>query len=351
MMSALRSRSLVFGAVAALTISVAGCTRPETGDATTDKGEVTIACGAAEQWCDAMTKTFSKSTGLKAKFVRMSNGEILAKLQASKGDQEFDVWHGGPADGFEAARDAGLLEKYVSPNAATIPAQFKDEDGFWTGVYVGALGFCSNSKVLAEKGLTPPRSWADLLNPALKDNIAIAHPSTSGTAYTALWTQVVLRGGEEAALAYMKQLHPNIQQYTKTGAAPGQMAGRGEVAVGVIFSHDCVALQQQGIRDLQVTFPSEGTGYEIGGVALIKGARNPVTARKYIDWALTAESQQVGPGVAAFQRPTLPTALVSPLAFDIESVKLVDYNISASGEARTALTKRFDAEVAVAPKG
>lgn len=351
MMSALRPRNLGFAALAALTMIAAGCTRPATSDDTTDRGEVTIACGASEQWCDAMTKTFAKSTGLKAKFVRMSNGEILAKLQASKGGQEFDVWHGGPADGFEAAKDAGLLEKYLSPNATTIPAGFKNEDGFWTGVYVGALGLCSNTKVLEEKGLTPPRSWADLLNPALRDNIAIAHPSTSGTAYTALWTQVVLRGGEDAALAYMKQLHPNIQQYTQTGAAPGQMVGRGEVAVGVIFSHDCVALQQQGIKDLKVTFPSEGTGYETGGVALIKGARNPTTARRYIDWALTAESQQVGPTVAAFQRPTLPTALVSPLAFDLESVKLVDYNIPKSGEARTELTKRFDAEVAVAPKG
>jgi iron(III) transport system substrate-binding protein len=340
-------------AVAALTLVAAGCARANESpspDATADSGQVTIACGATEEWCQAMTATFTKSTGLKAKFVRLSNGEAVAKLQASRGDQEFDVWHGGPADGFEAAKDAGLLEKYESPNAATIPPAFKDPDGYWTGVYVGALGFCSNTKVLGELAVPVPKSWSDLLDPRLKGNIAIAHPSTSGTAYTALWTQVALRGSEDAALAYMKQLHPNIQQYTKSGIAPGQMAGRGEVAVGVIFSHDCIALEQQGMKDLAVSFPSEGTGFETGAVALIKGAKHPVTAKKYIDWALTNESQELGPTAKAYQRPTLPSAKVYELAFDLTTVRLIDYDVAASGRARAELTTRFDSEVAVAPR-
>jgi iron(III) transport system substrate-binding protein len=308
-----------------------------------------VACGATEEWCEAMTRTFSEATGLSANFVRLSSGEALARIEAGKSNPEFDVWHGGPADGYVAAASRGLLEPYVSPNAASIDVRLKDPQGYWTGVYVGALGFCSNTKILGEKGLTPPTSWADLLDPALSRNVAMAHPSTSGTAYTALWTQVTLHG-EDGAFGYMKQLHPNILQYTKSGSAPGQMASRGEVAVGIIFSHDCIALQQEGIPDLAVTFPSEGTGYETGGVALISGARNPVTGKKYVDWALTAQAQELGPTVKAYQRPTLPEADVNELAFDFASVSLVDYDVSAAGEQKSALTRRFDEEVAQAPK-
>ncbi|MCB9455663.1 MAG: ABC transporter substrate-binding protein [Anaerolineaceae bacterium] len=71
----------------------------------------------------------------------------------------FQVWWGGPADAFIAAKDEGLLEQYESPTAAAIPADLKDPDNYWTGVYVGALGFCSNNEILAELGVDVPASW------------------------------------------------------------------------------------------------------------------------------------------------------------------------------------------------
>jgi iron(III) transport system substrate-binding protein len=341
----------LLAAVLVLLSGAAGCTRAGSpADPAHDTGKVTVACGATEEWCAAMTAGFSKATGLRADFVRLSSGEALARIEAGRDDPEFDVWHGGPADGYVAAGAKGLLEPYVSANAAAIPARYKDPAGAWTGVYAGALGFCSNTRVLAQKKLRPPESWQDLLDPALSRNVAIAHPSTSGTAYAALWTQVQLDGGPDAAFGYLARLHSNVLQYTKSGAAPGQMAARGEVAVGVLFSHDCVALQREGLKDLTVTFPREGTGYEVGGVALIKGAANPRTARRYVDWALTAESQQIGPTVRAFQRPTNPAAAVSPYAFDDRKVKLIDYDVAAAGAQKAALTKRFDQQIAQAPK-
>ncbi|BCJ49869.1 hypothetical protein Asp14428_13440 [Actinoplanes sp. NBRC 14428] len=330
----------------------AGCARNDAaGEPAEDSGKVVVACGATEEWCAAMTAQFTKATGVKAEFVRLSSGETVARLRAGQADPEFDVWHGGPADGFAAASEQGLLEPYVSPNAAVIPDRYKDPAGIWTGVYVGVLGFCDNTRVLAEKKVPAPRSWQDLLNPGLGKDVGVAHPSTSGTAYTLLWTQVALhQGNADAALGYMKQLHPNVLQYSKSGIAPGQQAARGEVGVGVIFSHDCVATREQGFKDLEVTFPAEGTGYEVGGVALIKNAHNPDSARKYVDWALTPAAQEIGPSVKSYQVPTNPGATVSDKSVDLSTVKLVDYDVTAAGRAKKDLTKRFDDEVAQAPK-
>ena len=347
-----RGAPLTMALAAVVVATASGCAR-EADDvsAAKDGGVVHVACGATEEWCAATTQQFARTTGVKADYVRLSSGEALARIQAGKDNTEFDVWYGGPADGYAAAGDMGLLQPYKSANARAIPSQYKDASGLWTGVYVGALGFCSNSKLLKEKGLSAPRSWADLLDPKLKKDIGIAHPSTSGTAYTALWTQVQLAGGDEdKALKYMRRLHPNVLQYTKSGSAPAQMTARGEVAVGVIFSHDCVATKEEGFPDLEVTFPSEGTGYETGGVALIKGAKNPTSAKKFVDWALTPEAQEIGPSVKAYQFPTNPKAKVSDKVVDLHSLKLVDYDAAEAGEAKPALTKRFDEEVAQAPK-
>ncbi len=314
-------------------------------------GNVVIACTPQEEQCQAMAAAFTKSTGIKASYVRMSSGEGVARLDAAKSKPEFDVLYGGPSDGHVAAAQAGLTEKYVSPNASKIPEKYKAADGTWTGTYVGALGFCSNEDVLKKLGMEAPTSWADLLDPKLKKNVAIAHPSTSGTSYTAVWTQMVLNGmDEEKTFDFLGKLHNNVLQYSKSGAAPGQMAGRGEVAVGVIFSHDCVKYQKEGFDMLTSTFPSEGTGYEVGAVSLVKGGPNADNGKKFLDWTLTAEHQNIGPTVGSFQIPTNPEANVTDDMVKLDEVKLVEYDPEAAGAKKKEITARFDAKVAPQPK-
>jgi len=312
-------------------------------------GSLTVVCGATEAWCAAMTEAFTKKTGVTTKFVRLSSGETVARLDAAKSNPEFDVWHGGPADGFGVARINGLIDKYISPTRTMIPKKYQDDDGFWTGVYVGALGFCSNTKELKRLGTKIPTSWADLLKPVFKKNISTAHPSTSGTAFTTLWTQVTRLGGETEGLEYMAKFHNNVLQYTKSGVGPVAITGRGEVAVGLVFSHDCVAGQEQGLP-LKVSFPSEGTGYEIGGVALIKGSKNPDAAKAYIDFALSSEAQNLGPTVAAYQVLTNPKAKYDRRMVTLANLKIVNYDFEKAAAAKKALTAKFDATIAAAPK-
>ena len=297
-----------------------------------------------------MVEAFQEETGIPTAFQRMSSGESLVRLQAGAAAPEFDVWWGGPADGQIAAAE-GLVEPYVSPNAAAIAEGQKAEDGTWTGVYVGALGFCSNTELLDELGVEAPDSWEDLLDPRLDDNVQVAHPASSGTAYTTFYTQVARFGGdEEAALDYMRQLHDNILYYTKSGAAPGRNAGSGEVAVAIIFSHDCIDNIEQGMTDLVVVVPREGTGYEIAGQSLVANAPHPNNAKTWIDWALTGPAQEIGRRrTARLPAATNPDAAVSDQAVNISELKLVDYDFDAAGEARSRLTEQFENEIATAP--
>jgi iron(III) transport system substrate-binding protein len=312
-------------------------------------GELRVLCTPEEPYCVAMAEAFQAETGIPTSFVRMSSGEALARLRAGAAAPEFDVWWGGPADGQVAAGAEGLVEPYVSPNAVAIADEHKAADGTWTGVYIGALGFCSNQAILDELGVEVPDSWDDLLDPALAGNVSVAHPASSGTAYTTFFTQVLRLGGEDEGLEYMKALHPNILQYTTSGSAPGQMAGRGEIAVAIIFSHDCVKNIESGFTDLVVSFPEEGTGYEIGAVSQVAGAQYPENAQAWIDWSLTAPAQEIGQTVGAYQLPTNPDAQVSDLSVSLDDVNLIDYDFQAAGEARTTLTQRFEDEVAAAP--
>jgi iron(III) transport system substrate-binding protein len=313
-------------------------------------GEITVLCGATEEWCEANVSAFTEKTGIAANFVRLSSGEAAARLEAGKASPEFDVWHGGPADGFVAAAERDLLEPYVSPAADVVKPELKAADGSWTGVYVGVLGFCSNKTVLQKLGAPAPASWQDLLDPRLAKNVSVAHPSTSGTGYTALWTQVTLAGGDQAqGMHYMTSLRPNILQFTRSGVGPIQQVGRGEIATGIVFSHDCVKSQEEGFTDLEVTYPREGTGYEVGGVAVVKNARNPEGAKAYIDWSLSKEAQEIGPSVGSYQLPTNPAATVSDKSAKLADLTLVNYDVAGAGAAKSDLVKRFDAEISAPP--
>ena len=155
--------------------------------------ELNVLCTPQEEWCQGMKQEFEALYGITVNYVRMSSGESLARIEAEKDNPTFDIWWGGPIDSFVAAKEKGLLEAYDSPNYGNIrdPKLMKDVDNQWVGVYVGSLGFATNTNWLeANPGVEAPRSWDDLLKPEFKDQILVAHPSTSGTSYTALATNL-----------------------------------------------------------------------------------------------------------------------------------------------------------------
>ena len=341
------------GAFGSILLSGMLVTGLSVGAAAQAEDELVVLCTPEPEFCEAMMPAFEAETGIPTSHVRMSSGESLVRLQAGSADPEFDVWWGGPADGQIAAGLEGLIEPYISPNAAVIADGQKAADGTWTGVYVGALGFCSNKELLDELGVEVPDSWEDLLDPRLDDNVMVAHPASSGTAYTTFYTQISrLQGDEDAAMDYMSRLHDNILFYTKSGAGPGRNAGAGEIAVAIIFSHDCINNIEQGMP-LVVSFPSEGTGYEIAGQSLVANAPHPNNAKTWIDWALTGPAQEIGwrsPTAGAYQLPTNPDAAVSDQAVNISELELVEYDFDAAGEARQRLTEQFENEIATKPE-
>ena len=100
--------------------------------------------------------------------------------------------------------------------------------------------------------------------------------------------------GEDEAFAYMQQLNANISQYTRSGSAPGRNAAIGEISVAIGYAHDGVRLIAEGYP-LELSFPSEGTGYEIASVSMIADGPEgeEEAAMTLIDWALGERAAQL----------------------------------------------------------
>ena len=316
--------------------------------------KLTLYCSTDEDWCQVMARGFEDATGIDVNMTRKSSGETFAQIKAESANPKGDVWWGGTGDPHLQAAEEGLTAAYVSPMRSELHEwairQASSADDKTIGIYSGALGFGYNSELLAANGLAPPACWKDLLKPEYKGHVQMANPNSSGTAYTTLATMVQLFG-EEEGFEFMKGLHANINQYTKSGSAPIKAAGRGENTIGIVFMHDAVAQAASGFPIVPVA-PCEGTGYEIGSMSIIDGARNMDEAKMFYDWALSADVQSEAWKVQSYQVPSNTAAETSPDAPDLSTIKLIDYDFKKYGSSaeRKRLLQKWDEDVSTLPQ-
>ncbi|MCA9974044.1 MAG: ABC transporter substrate-binding protein [Anaerolineales bacterium] len=334
----LKKGLLIVSSLVALLLLLVACQGAQ------ESTELNLLCVPQEEWCEGMKQEFEAEFGITVNYVRMSTGEALARLEAERENPQFDIMWGGPIDTYISGAAQGLFAQYESPNAENLLNQtlYRDADNYWSGIYVGSLGFATNTDWLAANpGVEAPTSWADLLRPEFEGQILVAHPSTSGTSYTAMATVLQIMG-EEAGWAYLQDYAGQVLQFTKSGAAPAKFVGAGEAAVGIVFSHDIVAQMEAGLP-LMLTFPEEGTGYEVGGMAIVAGAQHEDAAQKWYDWALTPEAQALGPKYKAYQAPTVGgVELAYP---ELLEVNLINYDFQWAGDNKSANVDRFSNEI------
>jgi iron(III) transport system substrate-binding protein len=330
-----------------LVLAAAGPTRAQ--------GALNLYCSVQVEWCQAVANEFQRETGIRVAMTQRGSGETLAQIRAEAQNPRGDVWFGGTGDPHLIAAEENLTVAYESP----LNGQLQDWAlRQWTsarqrsiGIYSGALGFGFNREIAARKSLPEPRCWSDLLRPEFRDEVQMANPNSSGTAYVMIATIVQLMG-EDQAFAYMRDLHRNINSYPRQGTAPIKAVARGETAVSISFVHDAVTEANAGFPVAYAT-PCEGTGYEIGSMSIIAGARNLAQARRFYDWALSPAAQRIGYEIGKqLQMPSNKAAPLPPNAPDLSKMKLVNYDFVKYGQSaeRRRLLARWDRDVGALAK-
>jgi iron(III) transport system substrate-binding protein len=317
-------------------------------------GTVNVICSVQAEWCNLMSTVYAKTTGTKVNMSLKGSGEALAQIIAERENPKTDVWFGGTGDPHLQAAEQNLTLEYKSTTLPQLHAfaqdQAKQSNYKTVGIYSGPLGFGYNTEILKKKNIPVPQTWADLLKPIYKGEIQVANPASSGTAYTMIATLVQLMG-EDKAFDYMKALHKNISQYTRSGTGPIKAAARGETAISISFVHDGPGEKMQGFPIETIT-PKDGTGAEIGSMSLIKGSKNLEAAKKFYEWSLTAASQELGAAAKQFQLPSNKSAKVDARVPDFKKIKFINYDYAKYGASteRRRLIAKWEKEVNALPR-
>ncbi len=311
----------------------------------TGTGSVNAYTTLEEPLAAKLFQLFEAETGIKVNFVRLSGGEAVARLEAEASNPQASIWVGGVGLDHITAKSKKLTTPYVSRYATKTPSHFRDPDNYYIGLYVGPLTFVTNLDRAKELGLDVPRSWADLTKPQYKGYIRMANPNSSGTSYNVLTTMLDIFGTEDKMIEYMKALDKNIDQYTKSGSAPGKSVATGEIPIAIGYAHDQVKLKTAG-SPVVITAPSEGTGYELASMSLVAGGKDSVNAKKLYDWILSSPKAQET-FTEWFVVLVADGAAKHPDALSINDIKTVVQDMAWDGDKvnKTRLLDRWTNEI------
>lgn len=317
------------------------------------EGRLTVYCSVQNSVCEDMTKQFSQKYNVDTKFIHGGTGTIFGKVKAESANPQADIWFGGTIEPHFQAGELGLLEEYRSPLQAEILPQFQpllaSEPGKFTSIaYMLVLGFGINTDKLAKLGVPAPKTWEDLLDPRLKGEVQLPDPRSSGTTYTLITTLSTL-WDEEKTFDYLKKLNNNISQYVKSALVTSNLA-RGESAVTVGFVHSYATEKEKG-APVEAIIPEGKVGYALGGVSILKNARNLDNAKLFMDWVLSKEAQEIPwrkHGV--YQTPTNINAEVAPQSTKADALEFVDIDYKKAGSSHEGkrLIDKWLAEIKLA---
>ena len=254
--------------------------------------EIVVYCSVDEPYASQIFAEFEKETGLHVAplyDIESSKSVGLAgKLEAEHDHPRADVWWCSEAFLSVRLGEEGVLDVYKPAGSEDIPDQFKDADGHWTG-------FGLRARVLAVGDPAPPfpiTSIQDLLDPRLKDKIAISRPSagSTGSHVAALYTI----WGPDKAREFFHKLHDNGVVLLGGNAEVADQVGAGVFSLGLADNDDITNTVANGGK-VKLVVPDQNDGGTLAmptTAGLVMGAHHPEMAKKLIDYLVSKQNEQ-----------------------------------------------------------
>ncbi len=226
-----------------------------------------------------------KYPDVKVEVFRSGTTEVLNKLRTeiSAGAPQPDLILLADSVTMEALKKDGQLMPMKNADVSGIPAQFYDKDKYYIGTKVITTGIVVNTKARFK-----PASWKELLNPDLKNQIAMPSPLYSGAAAISLgaWLADPALGG----WSYVEGLKSNGAIAVRGNGAVLQQVANGEKSAGILVDFMALNAKAKG-SPVEFVIPKEGLTFVTEPVAMLKTAKHVAAAEAFVNFLLSADGQ------------------------------------------------------------
>jgi len=246
---------------------------------------------------------------------------------------------GGPYDFVKQARagrivDSGILARHPEWfNESAVPRFFAGEEywdpqGRWVGTVLSNYGILSSRESLARLGIgEQPRQWADLEDPRLRGEVALADPTKSSSMAKAFENVIqqqmqarlvallveanriseadesqvesrAVREGWIEGLRSVQLISANARYFTDSSQKVPVDVANGDCAAGMCIDfygrQQAEAEKRRSGKDrLDFAAPAGGTVSAVDPIALLRGAPHRAVAQAFIDWVVSPDAQKL----------------------------------------------------------
>jgi ABC-type Fe3+ transport system substrate-binding protein len=280
-------------------------------------GTVTVITSFPKELTAAYKAAFEKANpGVTLEILNKSTVAGIAFVRETTSGQRPDVFWASAPDAFEVLKRDKLLVAAPDVDNKAIPAKIgnypiNDPQGYYKGQALAGYGIMYNTRYLKANKLAAPKEWTDLLAPAWFGHVAMTSPSRSGTMH--LTVETILQGeGWDKGWSQILQMAGNSAQVTERSFGVPDGINNGQFGGGPVIDFFGLAGKNSGFP-VEFVYPAV-TSIVPANIALISGGKNTAEAKKFVQFALSQQGQELLLLPAISRLPVLPyTALAGKI--------------------------------------
>jgi phosphoglycerate transport regulatory protein PgtC len=272
--------------------------------------QVVVVTSFPKELTDAYKKAFESSNpGIRVEILNKPTPAGVAYIREAPAANKPDVFWVSAPDAFEVLSKGKLLAKIESP-AKEVPAKIgnypiNDPNGFYLGQALAGYGIMWNTRYLKAHKLPEPKEWADLTKPVYFSHVAMSSPSRSGT--THLTVETILQGeGWDKGWRQMLTIAGNSAAITDRSFDVPDGVNNGQYGIGLVIDFFGLAAKASGFPS-EFVYPSM-TAIVPANIGMVAGAKNAENARRFINFTLSPEGQELLFDPKISRLPVLPSA-------------------------------------------
>lgn len=270
-----------------------------------------------------------KYPGISVSTIAAGVGQLFTRIKAEKANPRGDVILCASSEAYMA--NPGLFASYVSTQAKYFSPDVIGPNHTYYGCSMPLQAFIVNTKLL--KKADYPTTWKALGDAKYKNQIVLANPSLSGSAYAQLSEILQLYGWDVA-----KKVMTNARVVTSSESVYQDVA-RGESEIGVTGEANIKPLIDQGYP-VAAVYPTDGTGLRFDATAIIKGGPDLKNAKLFLDFANSRPAAEL---IASTNRRSVRHDVAAPKGLPpTADIKTFPYDAAKAAKTRKATLAKWD---------